>query len=505
MSVRGEVRRRRLTPYSHVLRATDATSLSAQKQSSQTKTKERPALLLDPGIPMVDNMTISSWVHFPLPSSSPFMYNPDMRIGSPLKSRRHRWTTLFYGTLGKEPGAGCKPGEQFNHVCILHFKDNMDHTHADSGGGQGTKTGAQFGISCPDDNTIRFEAFEAGDGEPQRHISDLEDGWRLVTLVTSPHQDSLFVDGKVRVLLPLASSPLSSLHASSCTAAQPWGKARCSVQRCPITAIGDIPPQRTGKVQENFTAIGTTTVCCRTSTEVKVLADYRQALAPRPILLSAEHEYPPAPSGTAGSSSHSSRTRGGRPSPLHTARARHETARQRDGKAELTLPRKRSRGATAAPAAEAAAEEEEEEVEVVVLEEEKEDAPAALVTTAAPAAAPAAAALAEQATTDALAVAAPLVAACGRGGSAAGGRGGRSDELQLDVEADVTPPDARLSATPPVHGALARVAALEVLLVGKVLLGPLFMRIAALEGQPDDPPTNLRDALARLGALESMT
>jgi hypothetical protein len=164
---------------------------------------------------MVDNMTISSWVHFPLPSSSPFMYNPDMRIGSPLKSRRHRWTTLFYGTLGKEPGAGCKPGEQFNHVCILHFKDNMDHTHADSGGGQGTKTGAQFGISCPDDNTIRFEAFEAGDGEPQRHISDLEDGWRLVTLVTSPHQDSLFVDGKVRVLLPLASSPLSSLHASS--------------------------------------------------------------------------------------------------------------------------------------------------------------------------------------------------------------------------------------------------------------------------------------------------
>ena len=82
---------------------------------------------------------------------------------------------------------------------------------------------------------------------------------------------------------------------------------------------------------------------------------------------------------------------------------------------------------------------------------------------------------------------------------------GGGDELQLDVEADVTQPDARLSATPPVHGALARVAALEVLLVGKVLLGPLFMRIAALEGQPDDPPTNLRDALARLGALESMT
>jgi len=38
-----------------------------------------------------------------------------------------------------------------------------------------------------------------------------------------------------------------------------------------------------------------------------------------------------------------------------------------------------------------------------------------------------------------------------------------------------------------------------------VQLGPLFMRIAALEGQPGDPPTNLRDALARLGALESMT
>ena len=96
----------------------------------------------------------------------------------------------------------------------------------------------------------------------------------------------------------------------------------------------------------------------------------------------------------------------------------------------------------------------------------------------------------------------------GRGGSAAGGRGGRGGrsggrggELELGVEED----DARLSATPPAHGALARVAALEVLFVGEVQLGPLFMRIAALEGQPGDPPTNLRDALARLGALESMT
>ena len=100
----------------------------------------------------------------------------------------------------------------------------------------------------------------------------------------------------------------------------------------------------------------------------------------------------------------------------------------------------------------------------------------------------------------------------GRGGSAAGGRGGRggrsggrSGELELGVEADAAAPDAQLSATPPTHGALARVAALEVLFVGKVQLGPLFMRIAALEGQPGDPPTNLRDALARLGALESMT
>ena len=73
------------------------------------------------------------------------------------------------------------------------------------------------------------------------------------------------------------------------------------------------------------------------------------------------------------------------------------------------------------------------------------------------------------------------------------------------MEADNTPPDARLSATPPAHSAEARVAALEVLFVGEVQPGPLFMRIAALEGQPGDPPTNLRDALARLGALESMT
>jgi hypothetical protein len=105
--------------------------------------------------------------------------------------------------------------------------------------------------------------------------------------------------------------------------------------------------------------------------------------------------------------------------------------------------------------------------------------------------------------------------ACGRGGSGAGGAGGRggrggrgggrSGELKLGVEADTAPPDARLSATPPAHSAEARVAALEVLFVGEVLPGPLFMRIAALEGQPGDPPTNLRDALARLGALESMT
>ena len=88
-----------------------------------------------------------------------------------------------------------------------------------------------------------------------------------------------------------------------------------------------------------------------------------------------------------------------------------------------------------------------------------------------------------------------------------GGRGGgRSGELELGVEADSAPaPDARLSATPPAHNAEARVAALEVLFVGEVQPGPLFMRIAALEGQPGDPPTNLRDALARLGALESMT
>ena len=207
MSVRGEVRRRRRTPYSHVLRATDATSLCAQAQTSTTKTKERPALLLDPGIPMADDMTISSWVHFPLPSS-PFQYNQEVDRGSPLKRRRHRWATLYYGTLGQVPGVGGESGDEFNHVCILHFEDNMDYKHVT--GGQGTKTGAQFGITCSDKTVVGFEAFEAGDGEPQRHISGLSDGWHLVTLVlvTSPHQDRLFVDGKVRAVLPpLASTP----------------------------------------------------------------------------------------------------------------------------------------------------------------------------------------------------------------------------------------------------------------------------------------------------------
>ena len=215
MSVRGEVRRRRRTPYSHVLRATDATSLCAQAQTSTTKTKERPALLLDPGIPMAANMTISSWVHFPLPSS-PFQYNQELDRGSPLKRRRHRWATLYYGTLGQVPGVGGESGDEFNHVCILHFEDNMDYKHVT--GGQGTKTGAQFGITCSDNTVVGFEAFEAGDGEPQRRISGLSDGWHLVTLVTSRPQDRLFVDGKVRVPPPLAFSPPHPSLDASCTA-----------------------------------------------------------------------------------------------------------------------------------------------------------------------------------------------------------------------------------------------------------------------------------------------
>ena len=227
----GVVRRRILASHLHVLRATDATdatSLSAQAQSSQTKTKERPALLLKPGIPTADNMTLSSWVHFPLPSS-PFQrcIDPAEDKKSPLKLRRHRWATLYYGTQGQwstfqlagkfylVAGAGGEPGGEVNHVCVLHFEDDMDSTHVT--GGQGTRTGAQFGHFCYDStaDSTAFKAFEAGNGETQRHISGLSDGWHLVTLVTSPHQDSLFVDGTV--LPPVASTTPSSLHAS-CTA-----------------------------------------------------------------------------------------------------------------------------------------------------------------------------------------------------------------------------------------------------------------------------------------------
>ena len=66
--------------------------------------------------------------------------------------------------------------------------------------------------TCPDNTAIGFEAFEVGNGETQRQISGLSNGWHLVTLVTaatlSPlqsctRQDRLFVDGKVRVLPPL--------------------------------------------------------------------------------------------------------------------------------------------------------------------------------------------------------------------------------------------------------------------------------------------------------------
>ena len=154
-----------LTPHSHVLRATDATSLPAQAQTSQTLTKERSALLLEPGIPTADNMTISSWVHFPLPSDGGekiFQYNSEVERDSPLRRRRHRWATLYYGTLGQVPGAGDESGDEGNHVCILHFEDNMNYTHVT--GGQGTKIGAQFGImnTCPDNTAIGFEAFRGG-------------------------------------------------------------------------------------------------------------------------------------------------------------------------------------------------------------------------------------------------------------------------------------------------------------------------------------------------------
>ena len=109
MSVRGEVRRWRLTP--PPCRATDANFLPAQAQTSTTKTKDRPTLRLEPGIPMADDMTISSWIHLPLPQS-PFLYKD--RGGPALRRRRHRWTTLY-----------CDSEDEFNHVCILQFEDNM--------------------------------------------------------------------------------------------------------------------------------------------------------------------------------------------------------------------------------------------------------------------------------------------------------------------------------------------------------------------------------------------
>ena len=194
-------------------RASDATSLPAQAQTSTTKTKDRPTLRLEPGIPMADDMTISSWVHFPLPLS-PFLYKPDG--GSALRKRRHRWTTLY-----------CDSEDEFNHVCILQFEDNMDYRHVS--GGQGTRTGAQFGIN---DNTggvgFEFEAFEADDGEPQRQISGLSHGWHLVTLVTGPHQDKLFVDGTVRCCAPCAQpSVLPSRLLLRCTALGQGAEAHC--------------------------------------------------------------------------------------------------------------------------------------------------------------------------------------------------------------------------------------------------------------------------------------
>lgn len=77
--------------------------------------------------------------------------------------------------------------------------------------------------------------------------------------------------------------------------------------------------------------------------------------------------------------------------------------------------------------------------------------------------------------------------------------------VTVEQAPSVQAPSIQQPPAQPPGGAQARVAALEVLALGAVQDGPLFPRIAALEGQPDSPaPCNFRDALARIAALESM-
>ena len=276
-------------------------SKSGEKQMSYTPVKERHGFVLGRGIPMQDAMTVHVWVHFPLDSDRTFRHNLKVPRGNQLRSRKHRWTTVFYGQTPDET--------EINHLSVLDFEDGFGHCAQAWPAGPNApppEGGAQFGVVqevTPGSQNCSFWAFVDASAQQQRRIDQLDYGWHMLTLVTAAP----------------ASAPLSQLYVDG----EFWGEAAAQ-GTCPITAIGGVPSSK-ADIPQNVTAISTVTVERGSSSSASVRATFDAARRPRVMLRSAERMFPPldstsgnsapAAAGTSGAAGPSSPPKGYVPRP----------------------------------------------------------------------------------------------------------------------------------------------------------------------------------------------
>jgi len=276
-------------------------SKSGEKQMSYTPVKERHGFVLGRGIPMQDAMTVHVWVHFPLDSDRTFRHNLKVPRGNQLRSRKHRWTTVFYGQTPDET--------EINHLSVLDFEDGFGHCAQAWPAGPNApppEGGAQFGVVqevTPGSQNCSFWAFVDASAQQQRRIDQLDYGWHMLTLVTAAP----------------TSAPLSQLYVDG----EFWGEAAAQ-GTCPITAIGGVPSSK-ADIPQNVTAISTVTVERGSSSSASVRATFDAARRPRVMLRSAERMFPPldstsgnsapAAAGTSGAAGPSSPPKGYVPRP----------------------------------------------------------------------------------------------------------------------------------------------------------------------------------------------
>ena len=276
-------------------------SKSGEKQMSYTPVKERHGFVLGRGIPTQDAMTVHVWVHFPLDSDRTFRHNLKVPRGNQLRSRKHRWTTVFYGQTPDET--------EINHLSVLDFEDGFGHCAQAWPAGPNApppEGGAQFGVVqevTPGSQNCSFWAFVDASAQQQRRIDQLDYGWHMLTLVTAAP----------------TSAPLSQLYVDG----EFWGEAAAQ-GTCPITAIGGVPSSK-ADIPQNVTAISTVTVERGSSSSASVRATFDAARRPRVMLRSAERMFPPldstsgnsapAAAGTSGAAGPSSPPKGYVPRP----------------------------------------------------------------------------------------------------------------------------------------------------------------------------------------------